>query len=126
MLDLKNIPPRLKRIEASTYLLCRHGISRTPGTLAKLAVVGGGPSFRKVGARTVLYDVDALDTWATALLGPAVNSTSELACTKEAYVPAGDRTSSELRRHHSMSSGAACPTSYPEYEQNGREQEDSE
>jgi|GEM_PF-5325987 len=64
MLDLENIPPRLKRTEASIYLMRRHGISRTPGTLA---VLGGGPSFRKVGSRTVLYDVEALEAWALTL-----------------------------------------------------------
>lgn len=126
MLDLKNIPPRLKRIEASAYLMCRHGISRTPGTLAKLAVVGGGPSFRKVGARTVLYDVDALDTWAAALLGPVVNSTSELAYTKDACGLEGDCMPSKLRQDHSMPSGAGCPVSYSGHKGTGREQEDSE
>ncbi len=40
---------RLRRSEAATYLLETHGIRRAVGTLAKLAVVGGGPRFRVAG-----------------------------------------------------------------------------
>jgi hypothetical protein len=70
--------PRLKRAEASAYLLEKHGISRTYTTLAKLAVVGGGPAFRKVGTRTVVYDVADLDAWAASIMSKPVFSTSEL------------------------------------------------
>lgn len=73
-----NPRPRLTRAEASAYLLSQHGISRTPGTLAKLAVVGGGPKFRKIGSRHVLYDVADLDAWAKSALSAPVGSTSEL------------------------------------------------
>ncbi len=60
-------PPRLSRVDASEYLKQRHGISRTSGTLAKLAVIGGGPKFRRsVGARPVVYDVAELDAWAAS------------------------------------------------------------
>ncbi|NKB83743.1 helix-turn-helix transcriptional regulator [Brucella grignonensis] len=79
MIDLDRLPPRLKRSEASEYLLQRHGVSRTCGTLAKLACHGGGPAFRKVGARTVLYDVAELDRWVKEMLGDPVCSTSAAA-----------------------------------------------
>lgn len=72
-------PPRLTRTGASAYLMERHGISRTPGTLAKLAVIGGGPKFRKIGLRQVLYDVAALDEWALSVLSEPLGSTSERA-----------------------------------------------
>lgn len=78
MTELTNTPPRLKRADVPAYLLARHGITRTAGTLAKLAVVGGGPAFRKVGTRTVLYDTSDIDTWAVSLLSAPVSSTSEL------------------------------------------------
>jgi hypothetical protein len=68
---------RLRRSEAATYLLETHGIHRTVGTLAKLAVVGGGPRFRVAG-RTPLYTTDDLDAWAESILSPPVRSTSEL------------------------------------------------
>ena len=42
-------PARLRRKQASEYLRERHGITLSPATLAKLAVVGGGP----LSARTV-------------------------------------------------------------------------
>lgn len=67
----------LRRREASDYLLVRHGIERKPGTLAKLAVQGHGPLFRKAG-RVPLYDVTDLDAWAQAITTPKVRSTSEL------------------------------------------------
>jgi hypothetical protein len=70
-------PERMRRATASTYLLEVHGISRKPQTLAKLAVVGGGPPFRKAGERCTLYDRAALDEWAIALLGPQITKASE-------------------------------------------------
>jgi hypothetical protein len=69
--------PRLTRNGASDYLMERYGISRTPGTLAKLAVIGGGPKFRKIGSRQVLYDVTELDAWAASVLSEPMGSTSE-------------------------------------------------
>lgn len=71
--------PRLTRNGASAYLKERHGISRTAGTLAKLAVIGGGPKFRKIGARQVIYDVAELDAWASSILSEPIGSTSERA-----------------------------------------------
>ncbi len=68
---------RLRRAEASDYLFEQHGIQRTVGTLAKLAVIGGGPRFRVAG-RTPLYSADDLDAWADSILSPPVGSTSEL------------------------------------------------
>ncbi len=68
---------RLRRSEAATYLLETHGIRRAVGTLAKLAVVGGGPRFRVAG-RTPLYAPDDLDAWANSIISPLVRSTSEL------------------------------------------------
>ncbi len=68
---------RLRRAEAAPYLLETHGIGRAVGTLAKLAVVGGGPRFRVAG-RTPLYSTDDLDAWAESILSPPVGSTSEL------------------------------------------------
>jgi hypothetical protein len=46
-------------------------------TLAKLAVVGGGPPFSKAG-RQVLYEQSALDEWALSRISAPVRSTSEL------------------------------------------------
>jgi hypothetical protein len=68
---------RLRRAKAAEYLLESHGIQRTVGTLAKLAVIGGGPRFRVAG-RTPLYETTDLDTWAESILSPVVGSTSEL------------------------------------------------
>jgi hypothetical protein len=67
---------RLRRAEASLYLKQKHGIDRTPGTLAKLAVVGGGPRFQHCG-RVPLYTHDELDSWAASILSPLKSSTSD-------------------------------------------------
>ena len=69
--------PKGTRLVAS-QLAEQWGISRTPKTLAKLATIGGGPTFRRMG-RVPLYDPDDLDAWVNALLSPPVRSTSELA-----------------------------------------------
>ena len=69
---------RLRRKEASAYLLREWGIARTPATLAKLATIGGGPPFEKDG-RFPLHTEEGLDEWARAQLSPLVHSTAELA-----------------------------------------------
>lgn len=68
----------MNRREASKYLLERHGIKRSPGTLAKYACVGGGPAFCKAGRQTI-YEPALLDEYAVRLKSRPVYSTSELA-----------------------------------------------
>jgi hypothetical protein len=68
----------LDRREASQYLLEKYGIRRSPGTLAKLATVGGGPLFRKVN-RAVIYDLAALDEFAGAITSAPIRTTSDKA-----------------------------------------------
>lgn len=65
------------RKAASAYLLSTWGLKRSSNYLAKLAVIGGGPAFRKAG-RDPLYAAEDLDAWAAELIGPRVRSTSEL------------------------------------------------
>jgi hypothetical protein len=67
---------RLRRWEASQYLKDQWGIERAPATLAKLAVIGGGPCFEKAG-RVPLYSPEFLDAWALSLLSPPLASTSD-------------------------------------------------
>ena len=69
-------PARMRRRVASEYLFKEHGVSLSPATLAKLAVIGGGPSFRKDGPFP-LYERSDLDTFATVRLGPLRTSTSD-------------------------------------------------
>ena len=66
-----------RRNAAADYLQTIWGIPCSPKTLAKYAVIGGGPVFRKAG-RTPLYPEDGLDDWARRKIGPRVRSTSEL------------------------------------------------
>jgi len=73
----KKVERLRRRHAAAEYIESEWGIPCKPKTLAKLAVVGGGPVFRKAG-RTPLYPEDALDDWAKNKLGPRVRSTSEL------------------------------------------------
>lgn len=67
----------INRKSASGYLLSTWGLKRSPNYLAKLAVVGGGPAFRKAG-RDSLYTIEDLDFWALSIIGPLVHSTSEI------------------------------------------------
>jgi hypothetical protein len=69
-------PARMRRKLASEYLFEEHGVSLSPATLAKLAVVGGGPPFMKDGPYPI-YERPRLDTFATARLGPLRTSTSD-------------------------------------------------
>lgn len=67
---------RLRRVEASKYLKEKWGIDRKPSTMAKLAVVGGGPRFEYAN-RIPLYPVPELDLWALSILSPLRRSTSD-------------------------------------------------
>jgi len=67
----------LRRKEAARYLNDVRGVPIAPQTLAKYAVIGGGPRFFKFGRR-VLYRVADLDDWVDARLGPAQHSTSNV------------------------------------------------
>jgi hypothetical protein len=67
----------LRRVEAARYIEERWRYPCSPLTLAKLAVIGGGPPFRKAG-RYPLYDPPHLDDWVRSKLSRVVKSTSEL------------------------------------------------
>jgi len=67
----------LRRWQAADYLREKYGLS-TANSLAKLATVGGGPRFQKLG-RIVLYRQEDLDEWVTSRLSPPVFNTSEVA-----------------------------------------------
>jgi hypothetical protein len=68
----------LRRAEASAYIVDRYGFPCSRQWLAKLAVVGGGPIFRKAG-RYPIYSPEDLDRWAQARIGPTQRSTSDTA-----------------------------------------------
>jgi hypothetical protein len=63
----------LRRVEASIYLKEMHGVEHSPKTLAKLAVVGGGPSFRLMG-RFPIYEPDDLDAYVQSRLSEKVKA----------------------------------------------------
>jgi hypothetical protein len=65
-----------RRAAASVYLKEKHGIDRTSGTLAKYAVIGGGPRYQLAG-RIPLYPENELDSWAASILSPLKSSTSD-------------------------------------------------
>ncbi len=70
------ISPRyFMRREAARYVREIWGLPCSPRWLAKLAVVGGGPIFRKAG-RTPIYAPADLDAWAQARIGAPRKSTS--------------------------------------------------
>jgi hypothetical protein len=66
----------LRRADAAAYVSGRFGFPCSRQWLAKLAVVGGGPVFRKAG-RYPIYQPADLDRWAQARIGPAQRSTSD-------------------------------------------------
>jgi hypothetical protein len=66
----------LRRVEAAAYVTDRYGFPCSRQWLAKLAVVGGGPVFRKAG-RYPIYRLDDLDRWAQARIGPVQRSNSD-------------------------------------------------
>jgi hypothetical protein len=68
----------LRRVEAAQYIQNKWGYPCSPRTLAKYAVIGGGPPFRKAG-RYPLYSAADLDEWVLSKLSPLMRSTSDVA-----------------------------------------------
>jgi hypothetical protein len=66
----------LRRKAASKYLVNVHGVPCAPSTLAKLAVIGGGPVFRRMN-RVPLYSIDDLDQWIVSKLSGPMRFTSD-------------------------------------------------
>lgn len=71
----------LRRAEAALHIHNKWGYPCSPKTLAKYAVIGGGPRFRKAG-RYPLYHPDDLDVWVNGRLSDLVTSTSALSTVK--------------------------------------------
>ena len=69
-------PARMRRKMASDYLREEYGITLSPATMAKQAVLGRGCPFWKDGAFP-LYGREQLDIYAAARLGPLRRSTSD-------------------------------------------------
>jgi hypothetical protein len=67
---------KLRRKAASKYLHDVHGVDRAPSTLAKYAVVGGGPVFQRMG-RDPVYTPHNLDDWVASKLSAPMRSTSD-------------------------------------------------
>ena len=65
----------LRRAQAGEYLKSKWG-AFCAGTLATLAVRGGGPRFQKMG-RYPVYTREALDEWAASRLSRPVANTAE-------------------------------------------------
>jgi hypothetical protein len=71
-----NVSPRYRRrADAARYVRETWGLPCSPSWLAKLAVVGGGPVFRKAG-RFPIYTDDDLDSWCQRRIGAPRCSTS--------------------------------------------------
>jgi hypothetical protein len=71
------ITNRLRRGMAAAYVRETHGLECSEAYLEKLASIGGGPLFYRVGRR-VEYDPADLDTWALSRIsGPLRKASNE-------------------------------------------------
>ena len=87
MNKISRVPSRLlRRVEAAKHIRDKWGYPCSPKTLAKYAVVGGGPRFRKAG-RYPLYHPDDLDVWVNGKLSALMTSTSALAIENARVAP---------------------------------------
>jgi hypothetical protein len=68
----------LRRGDAATYIRTTYGFPCSRQWLAKLAVIGGGPVYRKAG-RFPIYSTIDLDEWANGRIGAPRYSTSVFA-----------------------------------------------
>jgi hypothetical protein len=72
-----SLPLYLRRDKAAQHVRENWGLPCSPRWLAKLAVVGGGPIFRKAG-RIPIYTPADLDDWAQSRIGAPQRSTSDV------------------------------------------------
>lgn len=72
----------MRRDKAADYLKERYGFG-SAGTLAKLAVIGGGPLFRRIG-RWPVYTTADLDAWAASRMSAPGRSTAEVGSARNA------------------------------------------
>jgi hypothetical protein len=81
----------LSRREAADYLKRKFGApgAVTSSTLAKLAVIGGGPILHRFG-RKVAYKVENLDSWAMSRCSGPMRSTSDCGKRNEAAMSIQD------------------------------------
>ena len=70
------MPAFLRRSAASEYIREKWGLSYKTNTLAKLATVGGGPSYELFG-RWPVYREAELDKWVEGRLSNLKASTSD-------------------------------------------------
>lgn len=77
MLQIAQNPRFLRRNDAARHVRETWGLPCQPNWLAKLAVIGGGPPFRKAG-RVPLYEAADLDAWARSRLSERMASTSDV------------------------------------------------
>lgn len=68
----------LTRAEVTNYIIAKFGTaaSVSKATLGKLAVIGGGPPFRRYGRR-VAYLPSQIDAWVASRCSGPLNSTSD-------------------------------------------------
>jgi hypothetical protein len=69
MKDLESCKKYLSRVEAAEFIGL-HGLPCSPRTLAKLACLGGGPSYRRYGRNAIYTEAD-LEQWMEAKLDSA-------------------------------------------------------
>lgn len=73
---MTTFPYYLRRDRAAQHVRETWGLPCSTKWLAKLAVVGGGPIFRKAG-RAPIYARGDLDVWAQSRIGAPQRSTSD-------------------------------------------------
>jgi hypothetical protein len=97
----------LRRRQASTYLRETYGLDRAPATLAKDAVIGGGPIFRRIN-RVPLYSTNDLDEWVASRLSEPMRSTSDIAAAPVSEV-AGRKQNVEQHENGAPEAPSASP-----------------
>jgi len=76
--ETRLVPSFLRRADAAQYLQSKFGLRCAKQTLAKLAVIGGGPKFHHAN-RTPLYAPRDLDDWALSKIrGPRLSTSEEV------------------------------------------------
>jgi hypothetical protein len=97
----------LRRRQASIYLRETYGLGRSPSTLAKDAVIGSGPVFRRLNG-VPLYSTSDLDEWVASKLSEPMRSTTDKAAAPVPEV-AGRKQNVEQRENGVSEAPSASP-----------------
>src|SRR5262245_11901007 len=101
---------KLRRWEASEYLLEVHGLKYAPSTLAKYACAGIGPLFQYFNGWIPIYTPAGLDRWVESYLSESLSRPRTHTRKRSRKIGRSQPLTKPPTRQHEVSEPAAAPS----------------